>query len=271
MKKTLLLAALLAFAASARAQITSVDDHPSGAVISFVDTNSLNAASDGGGTYLSMAGNPWSGGTLSLLPTIDGTTADSAQGDLTVTLTSGNYSISLDNIDLDQAAANSGNADLVFQFTNVFNIGSSGLGVQSLNYPNFAVNGTIQSGGFAEITGSIKYFGEVTAGPNTLIDSAVYNYVNVTSGNFTGTALGIVSSGTTPALLPDSTLEIIGDIDVRVDPADISIQTVQNVPEPRSPVLLGMASLGGFGAFIWRRRNTNHGNCKCSPYRSKLE
>lgn len=244
--------AFAGLAVSASAQITSIDATPSGAAISFVDTNSINPSSQGGGTYISMAPNPWGGGTLSLqpTPTVDPLTGDSAQGDLSVTLSSGAYSIALNNVNLDQATPNSGFADLVFQFTNVFQIGSGGLGVTPLGYPDFLVSGTIQSGGFAEITGSIKYFGEATPGPNTLLDSVVYNYVNVTPTTFSGTALGIASSGTTPALEPDSTLEIIGDIDVRVDPADITINSFQNVPEPGTPLLLGAASLGGL---MWRR------------------
>lgn len=244
------LAGVLALAGSANAQVTGINSPiTSYASIQFNDTTSFNPLFVPGSSYTSSS-IPWGGGTQTLTPTTDPTTLDFAQGSINAAVIGGNYSLTLNNIVLDQAAVNTGYADLIMQFDVQFQIGGGGLAIQPTIFPNFAINGTVQSfGGFASVTGYISYYGTSTPdGVNGLMDTVNYNDVYNTPGNFNAVATGVPFNGFTDFLDPNSTLELVGDIDFRVDPADIN---VQSVPEPGGALLLGVAALGGL---IWRRR-----------------
>jgi hypothetical protein len=169
-----------------------------------------------------------------------------AQGGLTAAVIAGNYSLSLNNVVLNQALVNTGHADLIFQFDVQFQIGGGGLAIQPTVFPNFAINGTVLSlGGFASVTGFINYYGASSSnGVFGLMDTVNYNDLYNTPGNFSAVATGVPVNGFTDLLDPNSTLELVGNIDFRVDPADINVQTV---PEPASVLLVSMgAALCGF-------------------------
>jgi hypothetical protein len=116
-------------------------------------------------------------------------------------------------------------------------------------FPNFAVNGTVQnsSGSYAAVKGYINYDAVNTAGTINTVETVNYNWINTTPGGFTTTIFGIPINGTTPNLVPNTTLTLSGYLDFIVDPANINVETV---PEPGSGLLLGFAALGGL---LWKR------------------
>ncbi len=236
---------------SAHAQVTVINTPVSSfASIQFNDTTSLNPLSQPGSTYSSSI-SPWGGASQTLAPTTDPTTVDFAQGSLTAAVIGGNYSVSLNNVVLNQALVNSGHADLIFQFDVEFQIGAAGLPIQPTIFPNFAINGTVLNlGGFASVTGFIQYYGTSSSnGVSGLMDTVNYNDVYNTPGNFSAVATGVPVNGFTDLLDPNSTLTLIGNIDFKVDPADIN---VQSVPEPGSGLLVSIAILSGL---LWLRMN----------------
>jgi hypothetical protein len=245
-----LLAGLL-LAGSAHAQITGINTPiTSFASIQFDDTTSFNPLLLPGSSYTSNIA-PWGGATQALAPTTDATTADFAQGSVTATVIANNYSISLNNIVLNQALVNTGHADLIVQFYVQFQVGAGGLLIQPTIFPNFAINGTVlSSGGFASVTGSISYYGLSTQdGVNGLMDTVNYNDIYNTVGNFNAIATGVPVNGFTDSLDPGSTLELVGNLDFRVDPAEIN---VESIPEPTTWALLAMG--GAALLFAARRR-----------------
>ena len=149
---------------------------------------------------------------------------------------------------LSQLPVNTGQALLWFHFNIEYQLDPAGLPLQTTLYPNFVVNGTVQptAGSFAAVNGFIDYYGVNTAGTLTLLDTVNYNSTWNTPGSFTGTAFGVPVSGTTPALVGNTTLTLIGDIRFVVDPATINAETI---PEPAS---IGLLALGGL--LMVRRR-----------------
>jgi hypothetical protein len=156
---------------SARAAVTSPINSPAGsyASITFDDTASLNPSFIPGTTLLNQNVSPWGGvppinNTLS--STTDPVTFDVAQGDIVADVIGGNYSISLNNISLSQAPGNTGLAHLLYQFSVEFQLDGAGLPSQATVFPNFAVNGTVQSGSgsYAAVKGYINYDAVNTAG-----------------------------------------------------------------------------------------------------------
>jgi hypothetical protein len=241
---------------SARAAVSSIINSPTGsfASIQFIDTTSLNPSLNPGTTSINQNVTPWGGvppinNTLSL--TTDPVTFDFAQGDITADVLLGNYSLTLNNVVLNQIAGNTGFADLIFQFSVEFQLDAFGLPSQATVFPNFAVNGTVQSssGSFAAVKGIIDYYGVNTAGTYGVLETVNYNSLFNTPGNFSAIVPGIPVNGTTPTLVGGTTLTLVGYFDFTVDPANINVETVP-VPEPGTGLLLGLAAVSGL---LWRR------------------
>jgi hypothetical protein len=200
---------------------------------------------------------PWGGAAPinNTLPLATSGIGDTAKGIITADVIAGNYSLSLNSVLLNQAALNTGFADLIFTFSVEFQLDAAGLPSQATVFPNFAVNGTVQSaaGSFASIKGFINYTGVNAAGTISTLDTVNYNALFNTPGNFSGTVAGVPVNGTTPVLAPNTTLTLSGMIDFTVDPANISAETV---PEPNSGLLVGFAVLGGLlGRLMQQRRS----------------
>lgn len=248
---TLTFAVGLLLADCVHAQVTGINA-PAGsfASVQFDDTTSLNPLLLPGSSYSSYI-TPWGGASQALAPTTDPTTSDFAQGGITAAVIGGNYSISLNNVVLNQSLANTGYANLTLQFDVQFQIGPGGLPIQPTVFPNFAINGTVLSaGGFASVTGYINYYGTSTVdGVIGLMDTVNYNDMWNTPGNFNAIATGVPVNGFTDWLNPNSTLELVGDIDFKVDPADIN---AQSVPEPASVLLVSMGAV--LCGFVLRRK-----------------
>jgi hypothetical protein len=239
----------LLIAGSARAQIMGINLANSSAVINFLDNNSFNGVNPG--SIYTQSSSPWNGLTLNLSQT-DSTTLDYANGDFFATGAGLSYNILLNNIVLSQPVGNTGYADLNFQFTVEYQLGGGGLpALLPTSFPGFLVSGTVQTGvgTFASILGSINYYGVDAAGVGYLLDTVNYNWVYNTPGIFNNLLVtGIANNGTTPALGPNSTLTLVGNITFRVDPATITVETV---PEPGT---LALAGLGAASLFAFRRR-----------------
>jgi hypothetical protein len=237
---------------SAKAAVISPINSPAGSysLVQFVDTNSYTPSLLQG-SGVSQFVSPWGGvpPIVNTLPlTTDPTTLDFAKGNITADVIGGNYNLSLNSVLLNQAPLNTGFADLIFSFSVEFQLDAAGLPSQPTIFPNFVVNGTVQnsSGSFAAVRGFINYSAVNTAGTVSIVDTVNYNALFNTPGNFSGTVAGIPVNGTTPALIPNTTLTLSGVIDFRVDPANISAETV---PEPGSGLLAGFALLCGL---LWR-------------------
>jgi hypothetical protein len=219
----------------------------SNASITFNDTLSVPT----GALYPGPSVSPWNG-SIQTLPITTDPNGDFAKGSIDasyVPLTDF-YWLNFGSIVLNQAAGNTGFADLIFNFAVEYQLDLLGLPSQSTIYPILIVNGTVQPGGFAQINGTINYFGsyQTTAGITTgLLDTVTYNSMWNTPGTFSGFAGGTASVGTTPALIPGTTLTLSGSMRFRVDPAMMS---VESVPEPASAALL----LGSAALLMVRRR-----------------
>lgn len=222
------------------------------AQIGFNDTNSFDPLLTPGITALTLGTGPWNGATWSMASTTDPVTFDNAQGDITGSVILGNYNIALNNISLTQAPLNTGFAHLNFQFSIEFQLDAFGLASQPTLYPNFLINGTVQNiaGSFAAISGFIDYYGVNTAGTYSVMETVNYNYLNTTPGGFSTTVFGAPVNGTTPNLVPNTTIALVGNIDFIVDPASFTVETV--VPEPTSASILALVAIGGL---VFRRHS----------------
>jgi len=223
----------------------------SSASITFIDTGSFDPLLTPGVTNTGPAVSPWNGSILTLPSTTDPITGDNAQGSIAATFAGNSYTLSLTNVTATQLPGNTGLADLQFNFNIEYQLDALGLPLQPTLYPNFLVNGTVQPGGFAQVSGFINYSGVNTAGTISVLETVNYNSLWNTPGPFTGTAVGLPVFGTTPALIGNTTLELNGFLHFIVDPATLNAQSVQ-APEPGTLVLGG---LGGM-ALLWvaRRR-----------------
>jgi hypothetical protein len=235
---------------SARAAVSSINSPVSSiSAISFIDTNSYSPSFVQGGIY-NQTVSPWGGAAPinNTLPLTIDPIGDLAKGNIMADVIGGNYSLTLNSVQLNQAALNTGFADLIFRFSVEFQLDGAGLPSQATIFPNFVVNGTVQNSGsgFAAVKGFINYTGVNTAGTISLLDTVNYNALFNTPGNFNGTVGGIPVNGTTPTLAPNTTLTLSGMIDFTVDPANINVETV---PEPGSGLLVGFAVLCGL---LWR-------------------
>jgi len=246
----------LPFSGSAQAAILGINTPAtSGASIIFNDLNSV--APPAGVTSSGPSVVPWNGSTVLLPLTTDPNTADFAKGSIVGSFipSSNTYSLNFNSINLSQAVGNTGFADLVFQFNIEYQLDAAGLPAQATLFPNFVVNGTVQSsaGSFAAVSGFINYEGVNTAGTISVLDTVNYGSTWNSPGPFSGTAVGVPINGFTPALIPNTTLTLDGVIRFRVDPASINVQSVP-APEPSTCVLAAFGALGLL-AFARRRRS----------------
>jgi len=242
------LAAALLLTSAGHAAISSINTPgTSVASINFDDTTSLSPPP---GALYPTSTSPWTGAIHSLPFTTDPTTFDTAQGNIAASFAGVNYAITFTNVLLNQALLNTGFAQLVFQFNVEFQLDAGGLPSQPTLFPSFTVNGTVQTGGFAFVTGFINYNGVNADGTANLLDTVNYNAFFSTPGGFSSTVTGVPGSGTTAALAPNSTLTLDGVFTFIVDPASISAES-QMVPEPGSAIL---AILAGVPLLLRRRR-----------------
>jgi len=160
-----------------------------------------------------------------------------------------NYAITFTNVLLNQALGNTGQALLVFQFNVEFQLAAGGLPSQPTLFPSFAVNGTVQPGGFAFVNGFINYNGVNADGTATATEMVNYNATFSTAGPFISTVSGIPVNGTTAAISPNGTLTLDGVFTFVVDPANINANS-QMVPEPSA----GLLALTALAPLLLRRR-----------------
>ncbi len=235
----------------AGAQITGINPAVSTAVINFFDNNSFIGVNPGG--IYTQTNFLWTGSAYTSSQT-DPTTLDYATGTISASGAGTSYNINLNNITLTQPVGNTGYADLFFKFTVDFNIGPGGLASLPTSFPNFLASGTVQTGGsgYAYIFGNITYSGVDISGGFGLLDTVTYNWFYNTPGPFANILVtGTPTSGTTPALMPNTIFEVKGEITIEVDPASIDINILEEVPEPTT---LALAGMGVAGLMVARRR-----------------
>ena len=222
--------ATLVFSVTADAGISGTNiPFNTNATIRFGDNLSFNGGSPGI-SYSPPVANPWNGTLYSTPLYSDPTTLDSAQGSIEATFTPSTYALNVPLAFLSQAVGNTGSALLQYLCVVEFQTDAAGLPTMPTLFPTFSINGTVQPGGFADLTGSITY----TSGAGGLVDTVNYLYNNVTPGAFTATVSGVAGIGTTPTLPAFDTLTLIANFSFTVDPATISATTV---PEPSSAML----------------------------------
>ena len=190
----------------------------------------------------------WTGTLNTLVPTTDPVTFDVGGGDMSATFAGTSYNIWLNNVQLDHLAGNTGHADLLFRFQVEFQISTAGLPSQATISPVFAISGNVgtKAGAYAQLTGQIDYF--VTGNPLP-VETVTYAWSQTGAGPFSAPAVtGTATIGTTPALVPGTTLTLQGQFNLLADPTTISLQTI---PEPGSA---GLLLLGASGLLLRRRR-----------------
>ena len=190
----------------------------------------------GGGTYSPPVANPWNGPLYSTPFYTDPTTLDTAQGSISASFTPASYAINIPLAFLNQAAGNTGSALLQYLCVVEFQMDAAGFASGPTLSPVFTINGTVQPGGFAQMTGSITY---TSAGLGAL-DTVNYNYFTALPGPFNATVNGVPIFGTTPPLPANDTLTLIANFSFTVDPATINATTV---PEPSAGLLAALSAL----------------------------
>ena len=227
---------------SAQAQIIGINAAASSASLQFDDTNSQNGITFlSGGTTTVNTGPSWSGSLFSNVFPADPNTFDVASGDISASGGGNTYALNFANVLLTQPfLSTKGFALLIFNFYVEYQLGAAGLPSQPTLFPVFSVTGTVQPGpiGFASVNGFIDYHGvsgSVTT--PTTIETVNYAGTYTGAGPFGPTPVpSFLSFGTTPALIPNTTLTLSGTITFTVDPSTINGSS-QMVPEPSSALL----------------------------------
>lgn len=239
----------LMFVNSSRAQLTLIPT-TSYATNGFFDHNSVNPSYSGtpqyGADYYLQFGiynmDPWNGFAFTS-STQDPTTQDQAIDTITASLSGTAPILTFTGVSLTQQSGNTGYAILEIIFRVDYSVGSSGFNILSPNAlcPTFSVNGTIQpyngvNVGYANVQGYV-YFSD----NGVLFDQENYNYYDSNLGSSQITFNGSVSPdpnsgfpnyGASPSypLAAGHTLTVYGDLEVKVDPASISLGTVNPTP-----------------------------------------
>lgn len=232
--------------ARVEAAITGINTPTSSfATIAFDDTQSV--APPNGITNAVVTVSPWNGSLITLPLTTDPITLDQASGDLVASFAGNSYALTFSNLFLAQPAiTTTGFATLAFNFSIEFQLDALGLPAQPTLFPTFFLSGTVQTppGSFAAFAGNLDYYGVNTAGTVSLLDSVSYAGLWTTPGPFTATVFGVPTFGSTPALFPNTFLQIDGSFKFQVDPASIGGYSVMAVPEPGTlEILIGGTAL----------------------------
>ena len=196
-----------------------------------------------------MLTTPWNGALLTFPPTTAGTTGDFANGSISATFTALTYALNVPLSIITQAVGNTGSAILHYGAVVQFQTDAAGLPSGPTQFPGFNLNGTVQPGGFASVSGTINYFDVSNAAYiGGLLDTVNYSYLNTTPGVFTNVpVLGLPSVGNTPLIPVGSSLTVTGSITFKVDPANISATPA---PEPTA----GLLTLLSLPLLLARRR-----------------
>ena len=230
-----LLAATLLASTAAHAGISGINTSTGGSV-TFDDTNSFIGLFPGNLTGPILSG-PWTGAAFGLAVTTTAVpTLDTGRGQIDGSFTASSYALNFTNVLLNQAVGNTGFATLHFFAIMIVQIDGAGFTSPAL-YPSFFIDGTVQTGGFASLVGSIAYTD--TASPGVKLDTVNYNYLNGTPGAFTTTVNGVPDNGLSFSLPALDQLTLTADFTFTVDPANLNATTV---PEPSS-ALLALLSL----------------------------
>ncbi len=243
------LAMAMFLAATSHAAISGINSPAnSNATIRFGDGNSF-AGANNGGTYSPPVANPWNGTLYSTPAYTDATTLDTAQGSISASFAGNTYALNIPLANLAQAPANTGSAILQFLCVVEFQMDAAGLPFMPTLFPVFVINGTVQTGGFAGLTGNIDYISAFFAGSVEMVN---YSYSNFAPGPFNATISGVPVNNNTPALPAFDTLTLIANFTFTVDPASINATTV---PEPSAGLLTALSAL----PLLLRRRRVAQG------------
>lgn len=248
----LMISASAGFATSAMAAISAINSGATNAQLAFDDTNSLNSFASPGTTIYSTNQSVWSGNPLGLTVT-DPVTSDSAAFAFRAfgwnfPQAATPYGLNLQNFTVSQLPTGSGFVEATITFRIQYQIDGSGLNITNLFLPQYLVGGTVQTGGFAMITGQVDY----TSASLGAMEQVNYGYFNNTPGTFSSQPMvGTPVLNATAFALPGfDTLTIGGYFTAKVDPASITITTV---PEPGVALLCVPAAL----ALLAGRRRPN--------------
>lgn len=230
-----LLAATLLAGTTAQAGISGIVTSTGGSV-TFDDTNSFIGLSPGNLIGPVLSG-PWTGTPFGLAVTTTAVpTFDTGRGEIDGSFTAISYALNFTNVLLNQVPGNTGFATLHFFAIMIVQPDAFGFTSPAL-YPTFIVDGTVQTGGFASLIGSIAY--TAASAPGVKLDTVNYSYLNTTPIPFTTTVLGVPVNGTSFTIAATDQLVLTADFTFTVDPATIHATTV---PEPSSALLALLAA-----------------------------
>jgi hypothetical protein len=238
----LIVSAATGFATSTMAAISAINSGATNAQLAFDDTNSQNSVAASGTTIYATNQSVWSGNPLGLT-VVDPVTSDSAAFAFRAfgwnfPQAATPYGLNLQNFTVTQQPGGSGFVEATITFRIQYQIDGGGLNITNLFLPQYLVGGTVQTGGFAMVTGQVDY----TSAALGAMEQVNYGYFNNTPGTFTSQPLvGTPVLNATAFALPSSdTLTIGGYFTAKVDPASITITTV---PEPGVALLCAPAAL----------------------------